>query len=77
MVAESQTVRIWGVVRIGHRLKEARTRNLLTQQELADKAGVGVVTIIRIERDQVEPQFRNIRKLAVALGIEPEELVRS
>ena len=77
MVADTQTAKIPTVVRIGDRLKEARTRSLLTQQELADKAGVGVVTIIRIERNQVEPQFRNIRKLAAALDIEPEELVRS
>ena len=65
------------MVKIGQRLKEARTRSLLTQQELAEKAGVGVVTVIRIERNQVEPQFRNIRKLAAALGIEPEELVKN
>ena len=63
------------VVRIGDKLREARTRRLLTQQELADKAGVGVTTIIRIERNQVEPQFRNIRKLAKALEMDPVALV--
>jgi transcriptional regulator with XRE-family HTH domain len=63
------------MVRIGDKLREARTRKLMTQQELADKSGVGVTTIVRIERNQVEPQFRNIRKLAKALDIAPTELI--
>ena len=63
------------VVHIGNKLKEARTRELLTQQDLADKSGVGVNTIIRIERNQVEPHFRTIRKLAEALGIDPKTLL--
>lgn len=63
------------VVRIGDNLREARTRRLMTQQELADESGVGVTTIIRIERNQVDPQFRNIRKLARALGVSPRDLV--
>ena len=63
------------MVRIGDKLREARTRKLMTQQELADKSGVGVTTIVRIERSQVEPQFRNIRKLAKALDIAPTELI--
>ena len=63
------------VVNIGNKLKEARTRELLTQQELAEKSGVGVNTIIRIERNQVEPHFRTIRKPAEALGIDPKALL--
>jgi transcriptional regulator with XRE-family HTH domain len=62
-------------VHIGNKLREARTRELLTQQELAEKSGVGVNTIIRIERNQVEPHFRTIRKLAEALGINPKTLL--
>jgi transcriptional regulator with XRE-family HTH domain len=63
------------VVHIGDKLKEARTRELLTQHELAERSGVGVNTIIRIERNQVEPHFRTIRKLAEALGINPKALL--
>jgi transcriptional regulator with XRE-family HTH domain len=63
------------VVHIGDKLKEARTRELLTQQELAEKSGVGVNTIIRIERNQVQPHFRTIRKLAKALRIDPKALL--
>ncbi len=62
------------VLRIGDKLRETRKRALLTQQELAERSGVGVTTIIRIERNQVEPHARTIRKLADALGIDPKEL---
>ena len=65
-----------GVLYIGEKLRETRKRALLTQQELADKSGVGVTTIIRIENNQVEPHGRTIRKLAAALGVEPYELVK-
>ena len=65
------------VVHIGDKLKEARIRELLTQQELAEKSGVGVNTIIRIERNQVEPHGRTIRRLAEALEVAPEELVKT
>jgi transcriptional regulator with XRE-family HTH domain len=64
------------VLYIGDKLRATRKRTLLTQQQLADKSGVGVTTIIRIERNQVEPQARTIRKLAEALGVEPHELLK-
>jgi transcriptional regulator with XRE-family HTH domain len=64
------------VLYIGDRLRDLRKRALLTQKELADKSGVGVTTIIRIERNQVEPHGSTIRKLAEALEVEPHELVR-
>jgi transcriptional regulator with XRE-family HTH domain len=64
------------VLYIGDRLRDLRKRALLTQQELADKSGVGVTTIIRIERNQVEPHGSTMRKLAEALEVEPQELVR-
>jgi transcriptional regulator with XRE-family HTH domain len=64
------------VVKIGAQLKTARERALLTQEELAAKAGLGLPTISRIETGKVEPQFRTIRKLAKALDLDPAELVR-
>jgi transcriptional regulator with XRE-family HTH domain len=63
------------VLRIGDKLRDTRKRKLLTQQELADRAGIGVNTVIRIERNQVDPQGRTIRKLAEALGVAPSELL--
>jgi transcriptional regulator with XRE-family HTH domain len=63
------------VVYIGEKLRKVRTRRLLTQDELAQKAGVSQSTIANIERDNAEPQFRTIRKLAKALDIDPTELL--
>jgi transcriptional regulator with XRE-family HTH domain len=63
------------VVYIGEKLKEVRTKRLLTQDELAEKAGVSQSTIANIERNHAEPQFRTIRKLVKALDIDPTELL--
>jgi transcriptional regulator with XRE-family HTH domain len=63
------------VVKIGDKLKEVRTRRLLTQVQLADKSGVNQVTIARIERNKVDPRFSTIRRLAEALDVDPTKLV--
>jgi transcriptional regulator with XRE-family HTH domain len=63
------------VVKIGAQVKRARERELLTQEELASRAGIGAATLSRIEKDRVEPHFRTIRKIARALGVDPKELV--
>ncbi len=65
-----------GAVKIGERLKQLRERNLMTQAELGDAAGVSRDQVSRIERDEVDPRFRTIRKLAAALGVEPYELTQ-
>jgi transcriptional regulator with XRE-family HTH domain len=62
-------------VHIGQRLTEARARRLLTQEELAQKAGISPATVVNIERDHQRPHFRTIRKLAAALDVEPAELL--
>ena len=64
------------MVKIGEQLRKAREQSLLTQQELAQKAGLGVPTISRIETDKVEPRFSTIRKLAKALDMDPRQLTR-
>jgi transcriptional regulator with XRE-family HTH domain len=57
------------------RLKDVRQRKALTQQQLAEKAGVNRVTIARIETGKDEPFPTTLRKVADALGVEPEELL--
>jgi transcriptional regulator with XRE-family HTH domain len=46
-------------------------------EELAAKADVGRNTIWRLEHGVMGAQPRTIRKLARALGVEPEELVKT
>lgn len=57
------------------RLRELRQRQFLTQQELADRAGIAKVTVARIESGVTFPSFATIRKLANALDVAPSELV--
>src|SRR5215210_4054446 len=64
------------VLYIGDRLRDLRKRRLLTQEQLAERSGVGIATIVRVERNQVEPRGSTIRKLAEALRVEPEVLVK-
>jgi transcriptional regulator with XRE-family HTH domain len=56
-------------------LKELRESKFLTQRELAEKSGVGVATIARIEKSKHQPTFRTIKRLSAALGVDPSELV--
>ena len=59
------------------KLRELRRRRVLTMQELAEKAGVGRNTIWRLEHGVMGAQPRTVRKLAAALGVQPEELVKA
>ncbi len=57
------------------RLRDVRQRKALTQQQLAERAGVNRVTIARIEGGKDEPFPTTVRKVADALGVEPEDLL--
>ncbi len=62
-------------VKIGKNLKRLRERRLLTQAQLGEAAGVNRDQVSRIERDEVEPRFSTIKKLAHGLEVDPAELV--
>lgn len=55
-------------------LRAAREDKLLTQAELAERAGVHEVTISRLESGAAAARFSTIRKLAASLGVEPAAL---
>ena len=57
------------------RLREWRERRLMTQRELAVRAGVTAATINRIERAVHRPRLSTIRRLAAALDVDPDLLV--
>ncbi len=63
------------VVYIGDRLKDLRIKKALTQEELAERAGIGKNTVNRMERNLTEPRPSTLRKLAGALGVEPADLL--
>ncbi len=57
------------------RLKTLREDRVLSQRELARMANLASGTVWRIENGYPEARTSTIRKLAVALGVEPRELV--
>lgn len=56
-------------------LREWRTGKYLTQEELAEKVGVTFYTISNWELGIKQPRFKNLRALAAALGIQPDQIV--
>jgi transcriptional regulator with XRE-family HTH domain len=63
------------MVHVGNRLKELRIRRAMTQNELAEAAGIDKNTVNRIERNHTEPRPPTLRKLADALRVDPAELI--
>ena len=63
------------IVKIGQSVKAKRSKRFMTQEQLASAAGISSRQLVRIERDEVEPRFSTILKLAEALEVEPSELV--
>jgi transcriptional regulator with XRE-family HTH domain len=63
---------------IGKRLENARRLRMWTQARLAREAGVSPTTISGIETGKIgRPHFGTLGKLALALGVAPEELLDS
>jgi transcriptional regulator with XRE-family HTH domain len=63
-------------VSLGERLQLLRQRRGLTQQKLADEAGVSKMTIIRIEKGKsTNMQLQTLRSIAKAPGVGLDELL--
>jgi transcriptional regulator with XRE-family HTH domain len=56
-------------------VKEWRHRRMLSQQEVADRAGTSLFTIQRIERGEGNVRPKTGRAVAAALGVSIEELL--
>jgi len=57
------------------RIRHARRRLGLSQEELAEASGVSAATIVQVELGNRRPQGRTLRKLAAALGVEVADLL--
>jgi transcriptional regulator with XRE-family HTH domain len=53
----------------GARLKQLRAQAGLTQQELADRAGLHKQSVSRLEQDEYSPTWPTVQALAKALGV--------
>jgi transcriptional regulator with XRE-family HTH domain len=63
------------IMGFAERLLTLRKERGLTQQVLADKAGMHVVQIRRYETNASQPSLEAIRKLAIALSVSADALV--
>lgn len=63
--------------RLGQRIRELRKERRMSQTELAEKAGVALMTISRLERGEHDPHMRTLWRIARSLGVPVVELIRS
>ena len=57
------------------RLKEARKIRKLTQQELAEKTGIPVTSIVHFEAGSRKPSLENFYKLIVILNVSADYIL--
>ena len=60
---------------LGKKIKALRSSKGLSQEELAQQAGISLRTVQRIENDETEPRGDTLVRLAAALNTIPEELL--
>jgi UDPglucose 6-dehydrogenase len=56
------------------KIRSARTDRGLRQQDLATLAGVGLRTVVRVERDGHVPSSDRLLKIAEVLELDPSDL---
>ena len=61
---------------LGDRVRRLREEQALTQAELAERSGVSLSTVSRLEQTSWPVRAGTIRKLAKALGVSPTALTR-
>lgn len=64
------------IERTARNLKATRTRRGMTQQELADAAGISREYLVRLEGARQDPTLGTLEKLAKALKVKVAELVK-
>jgi transcriptional regulator with XRE-family HTH domain len=60
---------------LGANLREARERLGLTQEQVAQRSGVHVTEVSRIEGGKRDPQVSTVRRLAEAVEVKPGQLL--
>jgi transcriptional regulator with XRE-family HTH domain len=63
------------VAHFGTRLREARERLGLTQEEVAQRSGVHATEVSRIEAGKRDPQISTLRRLAKAVDVKLGQLL--
>jgi transcriptional regulator with XRE-family HTH domain len=64
------------VERVAMRVKEWRDRRGLTQEQLADKAGISRGYLARLETARQDPKLSTLEKIAKALKVDIAKLLK-
>ncbi len=59
---------------LGKQIKDLRTRKGFSQDELANRSGLNLRTIQRIEAGETEPRGDSLQRLSQSLDVTPDEL---
>lgn len=60
--------------KVGRKMRIARRNKRLSQEEVAEKVGIHISTLGRIERGESNAPIQTINKIAQALKIKPKDL---
>ena len=60
---------------LGRHLRELRQAAGLTQGQLAERSGIGRVTLVRIERGEQSPRFSTLSAMAGVLGLPVDDIL--
>ena len=60
--------------KFGEKIKKLRVEKGVTQEQLADEAGISVDFLSLIERGRNAPSFKNLEKIARALKVSVKDL---
>lgn len=60
---------------LGEKIKSIREKKKLTQEDLADKAGIDVSYLAKIENGYVNTTIRYLIKISRALGVKAKDLL--
>ncbi len=60
---------------VGGRVRTFRQASGLTQEALAKAAGIGRVTLVRLENGEQSPKFKTLNAVAAALGVTAQDLL--
>jgi DNA-binding XRE family transcriptional regulator len=72
-----ESISAMGRQALGERVRQSRLAAGMTQDRLARAAGIGRVTLVRIEQGEQSPRYETLTALASALGRSVSELVSS
>lgn len=62
---------------LGKTIAKLRNRKGWTQAQLAERVKLAVAHLNRLEHDRMKPRASTIERLAEALGVQPDDLLRA